>query len=75
MRDYYDLDLPQETEEYLFRIMAIKIILSNPSEYGFELAEADYYPPLDVKEVSFYLPRPVHIKVIADAAHPRQMIG
>lgn len=68
VRDYYDLDLPQETEEYLFRIMAIKIILSNPSEYGFELAEADYYPPFDVKEVSFYLPRPVHIKVIADAA-------
>jgi membrane-bound lytic murein transglycosylase D len=66
--DYFDLDLPQETEEYLFRIFAIKIILSNPARYGFELPESEYYRPLDIKEVSFYLPKPVHIKVIADAA-------
>jgi len=68
VRDYFDLDLPQETEEYLFRIFAIKIILSNPAQYGFELPESEYYRPLDIKEVTFYLPKPVHIKMIADAA-------
>jgi hypothetical protein len=68
VRDYFDLDLPQETEEYLFRILAIKIILSNPAQYGFVLPESEYYPALDIKEVSFYLPKPVHIKLIADAA-------
>jgi hypothetical protein len=68
VRDYFDLDLPQETEEYLFRIFAIKIILSNPVQYGFMLPESEYYPALDIKEVSFNLPKPVHIKLIADAA-------
>lgn len=66
--DYFDLDLPQETEEYLFRIFAIKIILSNPARYGFDLPESEYYQPLDIIEVTFYLPKPVHIKIIADAA-------
>ena len=68
VRDYFDLDLPQETEEYLFRIFAIKIILSNPAQYGFELPESEYYRSLDIKEVTFYLPKPLHIKIIADAA-------
>ncbi|MFT6796140.1 MAG: membrane-bound lytic murein transglycosylase D, partial [Maribacter sp.] len=35
--DYYDLLLGQETGRYVFRIMAIKAILSNPEKYGFHL--------------------------------------
>lgn len=68
VRDYVDLDLPQETEQYLFRIFAIKIILSNPAQYGFTLPESEYYRPLDVKAVAVTLPQPVHIRVIAEAA-------
>jgi hypothetical protein len=68
VQNYFDLDLPQETEEYLFRIFAIKIILTNPAQYGFALADADYYPPFDVKEVKFYLQESTHIRVIAEAA-------
>ena len=41
--DYYDLLLGDETGRYVFRIMAIKEILSNPEKYGFELAEEDLY--------------------------------
>jgi hypothetical protein len=67
-RDYFDLELPLETEQYLFRIFAIKIILSNPAQYGFTLPESEYYRPLDVKEVTVTLPQPVHIRVIAEAA-------
>ncbi len=68
VRDYVDLDLPQETEQYLFRIFAIKIILSNPAQYGFTLPESEYYRPFDVKEVTVILLQPVHIRVIAEAA-------
>jgi hypothetical protein len=68
VRDYFDLELPLETEQYLFRIFAIKIILSNPAQYGFTLPESEYYRPLDVKEVTITLPQPVHIRVIAEAA-------
>ena len=41
--DYYDLLLGDETGRYVFRIMAIKEILSNPEKYGFELAKEDLY--------------------------------
>ncbi|ADY28003.1 lytic transglycosylase domain-containing protein [Cellulophaga lytica] len=40
---YYDLLLGQETGRYLFRIMAIKEILSAPEKYGFEISEEDMY--------------------------------
>ncbi len=35
--DYYHLDLPQETERYVFRVLAIKAVLSDPTRYGYEL--------------------------------------
>lgn len=41
--DYYDLLLGQETGRYVFRIMAIKEILSNPNKYGFEIDKEDMY--------------------------------
>ena len=41
--NYYDLLLGQETGRYIFRILAIKEILSNPDIYGFEIADEDLY--------------------------------
>lgn len=41
--DYYDLLLGQETGRYVFRIMAIKEILSHPEKYGFDIDEEDLY--------------------------------
>ena len=41
--DYYDLLLGQETGRYVFRILAIKEILSHPKKYGFELDVDDMY--------------------------------
>ncbi len=41
--DYYDLLLGDETGRYVFRIMAIKEILSNPEKYGFEINTKDMY--------------------------------
>lgn len=40
---YYDLLLGQETGRYVFRILAIKEILSNPEKYGFIIEEKDLY--------------------------------
>ncbi|GAL71365.1 membrane-bound lytic murein transglycosylase D precursor [Jejuia pallidilutea] len=37
--DYYDLLLGEETGRYLFRIVALKEILSNPDKYGFNFRE------------------------------------
>jgi len=32
---YYDMNLNQETDRYLFRIVALREILNNPSDYGY----------------------------------------
>lgn len=40
---YYDLLLGEETGRYLFRIVALKEILSNPAKYGFNFREKDLY--------------------------------
>ncbi len=41
--DYYDLLLGEETGRYVFRILAIKEILSHPEKYGFEVEGDDLY--------------------------------
>ncbi|MGW9686647.1 lytic transglycosylase domain-containing protein [Flagellimonas sp. 2504JD1-5] len=41
--DYYDLLLGEETGRYVFRIMAIKEIVSNPDKYGFNVEKDDFY--------------------------------
>ncbi len=43
VKRYYDLQLPSETSRYIFRILAIKEIVSKPDQYGFKLVENDYY--------------------------------
>jgi membrane-bound lytic murein transglycosylase D len=45
VKDFYRLDLPLETERYIFRIAAIKIIMENPKQYGFDLPTEHVYPP------------------------------
>lgn len=50
--NYYDLYLNSETERYVFRIVAVKEILSNPQKYGFYLRKQDLYPPLKTFEVA-----------------------
>jgi hypothetical protein len=41
--DYYDAILPDETERYVFRIIALKEIISNPKKYGFVFDQEDLY--------------------------------
>lgn len=46
-----DLHLNTETSRYLFRIMAAKIILNNPGDYGFAFRTDQLYPPYRYKTV------------------------
>ncbi len=54
--DYYDLLLGQETGRYVFRIMAIKEILSHPEKYGFDLDKEDMYSAVPTFEVEIDAP-------------------
>lgn len=44
---YYDLNLNSETSRYVFRIIALKEIVSNPEEFGFYIDDHQKYEPLD----------------------------
>lgn len=51
MEDYYDLLFVSETQRYVFRIAALKLILENPEQYNFSIEEKDTYPVIKVREV------------------------
>ncbi len=68
VRDYYDMRLPQETERYVFRILAVKAVLSNPHQYGYDLPKGWGYQELRLDRVNVSLSRPVPIQTIANAA-------
>ncbi|MEM9680968.1 MAG: lytic transglycosylase domain-containing protein [Bacteroidota bacterium] len=52
VNDYYDLLLGEETGRYVFRIVALKEILSHPSKYGFNFKTEDLYKRVPTYEVS-----------------------
>ena len=49
---FYKLLLPEETMRYIFRIAALKQILSNPKAAGFFLQDDDVYKPLNVERTT-----------------------
>ncbi len=59
--DYFYLDLPLETERYVYKIAVAKIILSDTEKYGFHLEESELYEPLQVERVQIELNRPLPI--------------
>ena len=50
---YYDLLLGEETERYVFRMIALKLIFENPEDYGFVTGNEGYEPiPYNEKVIS-----------------------
>ncbi len=49
---YYDLLLGEETGRYVFRIVALKEILSNPKKYGFNFRNKDLYESIPTYKVA-----------------------
>lgn len=50
--NYWELSLNSETSRYVYRILAYKILLSNPQQYGFYVRQKDCYQPLRYKEIT-----------------------
>ncbi len=50
--NYYNLLLNSETSRYMFRILALKTILSDPAKYGFCYDASDLYEPLQYKSIT-----------------------
>ncbi len=67
VNNFYDADLPLETEAYIFSILAAKSILSNPAAYGYSVPAAKRYPPLEYDEIDLSVSRETPITAIARA--------
>ncbi len=52
----YDLYLADETMRYMFRLLAMKMIMENPQKYGFRLTADQLYQPLEYKVVEVSAP-------------------
>jgi len=68
VNNYYQLKLPNETERYVFRIAAIKILLENHKHYGYRISSTDLYPPDEYDEIEVTLRYKIHIPDCAIAA-------
>lgn len=65
-KSYFDLMLPRETERYIYRIAAIKIILSNPQKFGIDLPAEEKYKPYDLDVVTMNFSATVSLNEIAE---------
>ncbi|HYC27792.1 MAG TPA: transglycosylase SLT domain-containing protein, partial [Chitinophagaceae bacterium] len=50
-KDYFSLQLPEETMRYVHRILAFKLLMGSPEQYGFRVDPEDAYRPLETRVV------------------------
>lgn len=51
-RCYYDLMLPEETNRYIFRILAFKHLMSNAEALGYKLEKDDLYENIHTRQIA-----------------------
>ncbi|PKP42409.1 MAG: murein transglycosylase [Bacteroidetes bacterium HGW-Bacteroidetes-10] len=52
LKNYYDMQFPEETARYVYRALAFKILLQDPRRFGFYIGAEDLYKPLEYTEVT-----------------------
>jgi hypothetical protein len=66
---YYDLYLPMETERYVFRILALKLIMEQPETYSIHVPEDERYRLPKVMEVDIASETPISIDILSNCAN------
>lgn len=51
-KSYFDTRLNTETSRYVYRIVAIKLVMQHPQDYGFYLRKCDLYPTLPYSTIT-----------------------
>lgn len=49
---YYDLQLPEETNKYIFRILSFKLLMGNAKQFGYMVDDANGYKPFNTRSVT-----------------------
>ncbi|MFH2091114.1 MAG: transglycosylase SLT domain-containing protein [Pseudomonadota bacterium] len=65
---FFTLYLPLETQRYIFKIVAAKMIFENQKAYGIELIQSDLYPEFVFDQVNFESDFKLPLFLIAQAA-------
>jgi membrane-bound lytic murein transglycosylase D len=65
--DFYRLKLPEETERYIYKIAAIKLIMENPESYGYIVPESKMYKPIKCDTLKVNITNKIHITNFAKA--------
>ncbi|HUS01954.1 MAG TPA: lytic transglycosylase domain-containing protein [Chitinophagaceae bacterium] len=50
-KNYYDLQLPEETNHYMYRILSFKYLIGNQQKLGFVTDTLDLYAPYQTREI------------------------
>jgi len=69
--DYFNMNFGAETNRYVFRILALKEILTQPETFGFDIGPGDRYQPYEDKTTKVTVTE--SIKSLADFAHEHDM--
>jgi hypothetical protein len=56
VKHFFDTEMNPETARYVFRIIALKLIMENPADYGYNIPEKACYSPIKTKEVKINKP-------------------
>jgi len=67
VKSFYRLSLPEETERYVHRVLAAKVILEDPARYGYDIPPDQLYAPPDYDEVTFTASREIPVRAVAEA--------
>ena len=59
--NYHTLSLPEESERYIYRLAAIKLILNDPAAYGYQLDRNKCYTPLKLDYINLNLKHEVSL--------------
>lgn len=58
VKSYYDILFVEETTRYVFRILALKLVMEHPKDYGFRIEQHQFYPIIDTKTIDVKGPVP-----------------
>lgn len=64
--DYFSLELPQETMQYVFRLAAIKYAFDHPKDFGIDPERIDYWPPLAIDTATIKVRYQLNLKTVAE---------
>ncbi len=71
---YYDLFLNEETSRYIYRVLAIKLIMEKPESYGFHLRDVDLYRQPETRSVTVSTPIPSLVQFAAQHQTTYKMV-